>query len=69
MAEREQEVYRIDQNRDIGSVLEGGTITPDAVIPWPVFLEMLERYCAQQNWNMVYESVEDESCAIFYRPG
>lgn len=35
-------------------------------IPWPIFLGALERFCAQQGWELEYDSVNDESCAIFY---
>lgn len=67
LVEREQDVHSIDRIRDIVSMLENETNGRDEMISWPVFLVMLERFCAQQNWSIEYGSVEDESCAIFCR--
>ena len=69
MAEWDQEVNGVDRNRDIVSALESENKIYDSTVPWPVLLEWLERFCVHQNWDIEYDSVEDESCAIFYQPG
>jgi len=35
--------------------------------PRPFFLAAIERFCIKQGWILDYDSVADESCAIFYQ--
>ena len=37
-------------------------------VSWPEFLDAIERFCGVQGWIVEYESVDDESCAIFFQP-
>lgn len=39
----------------------------NAPITWSDFLGALEWFCTEQGWDLEYDSVGDESCAIFYR--
>ena len=34
-------------------------------IRWKEWLPLFEKWCVAQGWHVEYESVEDESCAIF----
>lgn len=36
-------------------------------ISWEVFLAALELFCSEQGWDLEYDSVDDESCAIFFQ--
>lgn len=38
----------------------------DGAIEWPRFLQTLQQWCNDFGWNLEYERVEDESCAIFF---
>ena len=47
---------------------ELSTVLTKYSVSWPEFLDAIERFCVVQGWIVEYESVDDESCAIFFQP-
>lgn len=41
--------------------------TEDGRITWSLFLQALQCFCIRYRWELVYESEDDLSCAIFAR--
>lgn len=48
-------------------VKQAGRSAKGTEVSWPEFLQALETWCMARGWVVEYESVDDESCAVFYQ--